>query len=96
MPVRAQKSATMKPPSVPGALAAITVGAILTYAVDFTISGISNHVAGVTISSAGLAALAIRLAWSVRSLRKRDDSLRAPPPQRPDPEAGIPQNSSPR
>lgn len=66
----------MRPPGVTGALVAITVGAILTFAVTFTISGISIHTVGLIITLAGLTALAIRLARSVTGLRRRDESQR--------------------
>lgn len=66
----------MRPPGVTGALVAITVGAILTFAVTFTISGISIHTVGLIITLAGLTALAIRLVRSVTGLRRRDESQR--------------------
>lgn len=83
----------MRPPGVTGALVAITVGAILTFAVSFTISGISIHTVGLIITLAGLAALAIRLARSVTGLRKRDESRHIiGPPHRPNAEAGFPRD----
>ena len=77
-PIRAQGRAAMRPrpPGVTGALVAITVGAILTFAVTFTISGISIHTLGLIITLGGLTALAIRLARAVTGLRRRDESQR--------------------
>ncbi|MBS2965873.1 hypothetical protein KGA66_22685 [Actinocrinis puniceicyclus] len=72
----------MRPQGVTGALVAITVGAILTYTVSFTIYGISIHTVGLIITSAGMVALAIHLARSLSTLRKRDRSRRAPLPPR--------------
>ncbi|HEU5429150.1 MAG TPA: hypothetical protein VFU74_19880 [Actinocrinis sp.] len=63
----------MRPQGVVGALVAIAVGATLTYAVSFTISGISIHTAGVIIMLAGVAALAILLVRSLSALRRRDE-----------------------
>lgn len=82
----------MRPPGVTGALVAITVGAILTFAVTFTISGISIHTVGLIITLAGLTALAIRLARSVTGLRKRDESRHIRPPHRPNAAAGFPRD----
>jgi hypothetical protein len=62
----------MRPQGTAGALLAIAVGATLTYAVSFTISGISIHTAGVIIMLAGVAALAIRLVRAVSALRRQD------------------------
>jgi len=62
----------MRPHGTAGALLAIAVGATLTYAVSFTISGISIHTAGVIIMLAGVAALAIRLVRAVSALRRQD------------------------
>lgn len=67
----------MRPPGLAGALIAITAGAVLTFAVSFTISGISIHTVGVIITSTGMVALAIRLARSLSTLRKQDESRRA-------------------
>src|SRR5581483_8811175 len=69
-PVRAQERAAMRPQGAAGALAAIAVGATLTYAVSFTISGISIHTVGVIIMLAGVAALAILLVRALSELRR--------------------------
>lgn len=66
----------MRPQGVAGALVAIAVGATLTYAVSFTMSGISIRTVGVIIMLAGVAALAILLVRSVSGLRRWD---RRPP-----------------
>ena len=62
----------MRPQGTAGALVAIAVGATLTYAVSFTISGISIHTVGVIIMLAGVAALAILLVRALSELRRRD------------------------
>jgi high-affinity Fe2+/Pb2+ permease len=68
----------MRPQGVVGALVAIAVGAILTYAVTFTVSGISIHTVGVIIMLAGVAALAILLVRAASASRRRNESLQAP------------------
>jgi hypothetical protein len=77
----------MRPQGVVGALAAITVGAILTYAVSFTASGINIHTVGVIIMLAGAAALVILLVRAVGGRRGPSsdggypqDPLRGAPP----------------
>lgn len=62
----------MRPQGAAGALVAIAVGATLTYAVSFTISGINIHTVGVIIMLAGVAALAILLVRALSELRRRD------------------------
>jgi membrane protein implicated in regulation of membrane protease activity len=71
----------MRPQGVAGALVAIAVGAILTYAVSFTMSGISIHTVGVIIMLVGVVALAILLIRSVGGSRRRSQTLSAPPEQ---------------
>ena len=71
----------MRPQGVAGALLAIAVGAILTYAVSFTMSGISIHTVGLIIMIVGVVALAILLVRSVIGLRRLDESRRTPVPQ---------------
>jgi hypothetical protein len=68
----------MRPQGVGGALVAIAVGAILTYAVRFTVSGVSIHTVGVIIMLAGVVALVILLIRTVSGSRRRDYSGRAP------------------
>ncbi len=84
----------MRPQGVVGALVAIAVGAILTYAVSFTMSGINIHVVGVIIMLAGVAALAILLVRSVSGLRRRD--VPSQPPAVPGLQAGYRQDSAGR
>ena len=81
----------MRPQGVVGALVAIAVGAILTYAVSFTMSGISIHTVGVIIMLVGVAALVILLIRTVSASRRRQESLRAPIAQGPSVDAGYPQ-----
>lgn len=59
-------------------MVAVAIGAILTYAVSFTMSGISIHVVGVIIMLAGAVALAILLVRSVSGLRRPDQPGRPP------------------
>lgn len=59
----------MRPQGAGGALAAIAVGAILTYAVSFTISGVSIRTAGVIIMIVGAVALGILLVRFVSGSR---------------------------
>ena len=88
----------MRPQGVAGALVAIAVGAILTYAVKFTMSGISIHTVGVIIMLAGVVALAILLVRALSGPRRRNESLQAPITQssstdtsyRQDPQRGAP------
>ena len=61
----------MRPQGVVGALVAIAVGAILTYAVSFTVSGISVHTVGVIIMVVGAIALAILLVRTVSGSRRQ-------------------------
>ena len=61
-----------------GAMVAVAIGAILTYAVSFTMSGISIHVVGVIIMLAGAVALAILLVRSVSGLRRPEQPGRPP------------------
>jgi len=68
----------MRPQGVVGALSAIAVGAILTYAVSFKMSGVSIHTVGVIIMLVGVVALAILLVRAVTRPRRRDESRRAP------------------
>jgi hypothetical protein len=77
----------MRPQGVVGALVAIAIGAILTYAVSFTMSGISIHTVGVIIMIVGVVALAILLVRAVTGPRGR-----APFVQSPSPEANYPQD----
>jgi hypothetical protein len=86
----------MRPQGVVGALVAIAVGAILTYAVSFTMSGINIHIVGVIIMLAGVVALAILLVRSVSGLRRRE--LPSQPPTVPGPSlrAGYRQDSAGR
>jgi len=69
----------MRTQGVGGALIAIAVGAILTYAVSFTISGISIHIVGVIIMVVGAIALALLLIRAVSESRRRP----RPVPSRP-------------
>jgi hypothetical protein len=62
-----------------GALFAIAVGAILTYAVSFTISGISIHIVGVIIMVVGAVALAILLIRAVSGSRRRSRPVQIRP-----------------
>jgi len=78
----------MRPQGAAGALAAIAVGATLTYAVSFTISGISIHTVGVIIMLAGVAALAILLVRALSELRRRD-RRRPTTTQRPSADTGV-------
>ncbi len=73
----------MRPQGVVGALVAIAVGAILTYAVSFTMSGISIHTVGVIIMICGAAALIILLVRSMGGLQRRSRPRQAPLPQSP-------------
>ncbi|HEV3169290.1 MAG TPA: hypothetical protein VGZ32_03085 [Actinocrinis sp.] len=68
----------MRPQGAAGALVAIAIGAILTYAVSFTVSGVNIHTVGVIIMAVGAVALAILLVRSVGGSRRRDQ-----PPQKP-------------
>ena len=69
----------MRPQGVGGALFAIAVGAILTYAVKFTVSGVSIHTVGVIIMLAGVVALVILLVRSASRSRRQDSAHLAPP-----------------
>ena len=73
----------MRPQGVVGALVAIAVGAILTYAVSFTMSGISIHTVGVIIMICGAVALAILLVRSMGGLQRRSQPRQAPLQQSP-------------
>ena len=73
----------MRPQGVVGALVAIAVGAILTYAVTFTISGISIHTVGVIVMIAGAAALVILLVRAMGGMQRRSQARQAPLPQSP-------------
>jgi hypothetical protein len=83
--VRPQGRAAIRPPGVAGALVVVTIGAILTYAVSFTVSGVSIHAVGVIIMLVGAVALAILLIRSVGWLRLRDQPRRRPGSPVPDP-----------
>lgn len=61
----------MRPPGLTAALVAVAIGAILTYAVSFTVSGLNIHTVGVIVMAVGAAALAILLARSVATSRRR-------------------------
>ena len=61
----------MRPQGVVGALVAIAVGAILTYAVSFTMSGVSIHTVGVIIMVVGVVALVILLIRAVSGSRRQ-------------------------
>jgi high-affinity Fe2+/Pb2+ permease len=82
----------MRPQGAVGSLVAIAVGAILTYAVRFTISGISIHTVGVIIMLAGVAALAILLIRAVSASRRRDQARQAAIEAGPGPDANYPQD----
>jgi hypothetical protein len=78
-----------------GALVAIAIGAILTYAVSFKMSGISIHTVGVIIMIVGVAGLAILLVRSVTGQRRRGASRRAPAPAEPTYRLEAPRNVPP-
>ena len=85
----------MRPPGVAGALVTVVIGAILTYAVSFAISGVSIHTVGVIIMAVGAVALAILLVRSVTTSRRRVKSRR--PPAKPGPSAdGVRQKDTAR
>lgn len=86
----------MRPQGVVGALVAIAVGAILTYAVSFTMSGINIHIVGVIIMLAGVVALAILLVRSVSGLRRPDTPGQPPVVPGPSLRAGYRQDSAGR
>jgi hypothetical protein len=86
----------MRPQGVVGALVAIAVGAILTYAVSFTMSGINIHTVGVIIMLAGVVALAILLVRSVGALRRRELPSRPPMAPGPSMNAGYRQDPAGR
>jgi predicted anti-sigma-YlaC factor YlaD len=77
----------MRPQGVVGALVAIAIGAILTYAVSFKMSGISIHTVGVIIMIVGVVALAILLVRAVTGPRRRVQVM-----QSQSPEASYPQD----
>ncbi|HEV3169923.1 MAG TPA: hypothetical protein VGZ32_06270 [Actinocrinis sp.] len=83
----------MRPQGAVGALVAIAVGAILTYAVSFTISGISIHTVGVIIMVVGMVALVILLIRTATASRRRDESRRSVIAPGPGVEMGYPQDS---
>jgi len=60
----------MRPQGVAGALVVVAIGAILTYTVSFTISGISIHTVGVIIMLFGAIGLGILLVRSVATSRR--------------------------
>lgn len=66
----------MRPQGLTAALVAVAIGAILTYAVSFTVSGLNIHTVGVIIMAVGAVALAILLARSVATSRRRPASRR--------------------
>lgn len=88
----------MRPRGAVGVLVAIVIGAILTYAASFTMSGINIHIVGVIIMLAGLVALASLLVRSVSGLRRREVPGRPPvvPSPSPSPWAGYRQDSAGR
>jgi hypothetical protein len=81
----------VRPQGVVGALVAIAVGAILTYAVSFTISGISIHTVGVIIMVVGVVALVILLIRMVTASRRGDESRQVLIAPGPSVETGYPQ-----
>jgi len=88
----------MRPQGVVGALVAIAIGAILTYAVSFKMSGVNIHIVGVIVMLAGIVALAILLVRSVTGPRRWDGSRRAPVSQSPSTDASYrqdPQRANP-
>jgi hypothetical protein len=66
----------VRPQGVAGALFAVAIGAILTYAVSFTVSGVSIHTVGVIIMAVGAVALAILLVRSMTTSRRPVESRR--------------------
>jgi hypothetical protein len=68
----------MRPHGVVGALVAVAIGAILTYAVSFTVSGVSIHAVGVIIMLVGAVALAILLVRSVGGSHRRGQPRQGP------------------
>jgi len=85
----------MRPQGVVGALVAIAIGAILTYAVTFTVSGISIHTAGVIIMVVGVVALVILLIRSASTSRRRYESRQPPITQVPTAGTGYQQAPAP-
>ena len=85
----------MRPQGVVGALIAIAVGAILTYAVTFTMSGVSIHTVGIIIMLCGGAALIILLIRSATASRRRYEARQPQIVQAPVAGAGYPQVPAP-
>ena len=67
----------MRPNGTVGALVAIAVGAVLTFALHWSVSGVSIRTVGVIVMLAGAAALAVVLVRSV-SGAQRDRGPRVP------------------
>ena len=62
----------MRPRGIVGALSVIAVGAILAYAVHYTVAGISIRTVGFILMAAGAVAMAAGLARAFTDSRRRD------------------------